>query len=120
MKDNLILEKSMAFAIRIVNTYQYLSIEKKEYTMSRQLLRCGTSIGANIHEGVNGQTRKDFLSKMYISFKEASETEYWIILLTRTGYLNETRSEDILSECVEIKRILNAIIKTTKQKDKPQ
>ena len=114
MKDNVVAEKSMAFAIKIVNIFKYLSDEKKEYVMSKQLLRCGTSIGANIHEGVNAQSRKDFLSKMYIAFKEASETEYWINLLTRTEYLSETKSNIILVECVEIKKILTSIIKTTK------
>jgi len=115
MKDNIILEKSMDFAVRIVKMYQYLCNEKREYILSKQLVRSGTSIGANIHEAINGQSRKDFLAKMYLSFKEASETEYWIKLLTKTDYINKTESESILQDCVEIKKILNSIIKTTKQ-----
>ena len=117
MKDNIIIDKSMAFAVRIVRLYQYLCDEKQEYIMSKQLMRCGTSIGANIHEAINGQSRKDFLSKMYISFKEATEAEYWIRLLTSTDYLNEAQSKSILDDCVEIKKILTSIIKTTKGKD---
>jgi four helix bundle protein len=116
MKDNLILEKSMAFSERIVKLYKYLSFEKKEYVMSKQLLRSGTSIGANIHEAVNAQSRKEFLSKMYIAFKEASETEYWILLMSKTSYINKKQFESIFNDCIEIKKILNSIIKTTKEK----
>ena len=115
MKSNIILDKSMSFAIRIVRLYQYLCKEKREYILSRQLVRSGTSVGANIHEAINGQSRKDFLSKMYIAFKEATETEYWIKLLTSTDYLTENESKSILGSCVEIKKILNSIIKTTKE-----
>ena len=104
----------MVFAIRIVRLYQYLCDEKHEYIMSKQLVRSGTSVGANIHEAINGQSRKDFLSKMYIAFKEATETEYWIKLLSNTGYLTEKESTSILNSCVEMKRLLSSIIKTTK------
>ena len=89
MKENIILEKTMNFAVRIVNSYKYLTLEKNEYIISKQLLRCGTSIGANAHEASNGQSEKDFLAKMYIAFKESAETEYWIKLLIRTGYLTK-------------------------------
>ncbi len=115
MKENLIADKSMMFAVRIVKLYQYLCKEKREYVLSNQLLRCGTSIGANIHEAVNGQSKKDFLSKMYIAFKEATETEYWINLLFNTDYLNKEEYTSILEDCVEMKKILNSIIKTTKR-----
>ena len=114
MKENIILTKSMDFSVRIVRLYNYLCDEKKEYVMSKQLLRSGTSIGANAHEAVNGQTSKDFLAKMYIAFKEAAESEYWINLLIRTDYLTQEQGNSILSDCVELKKILTAIIKATK------
>ena len=117
MKDNIILEKSIRFAIRIVKLCRYLQNEKNEYILSKQLLKCGTSIGANINEAVNEQSRKDFLAKMYISLKEATETEYWIKLLANTDYLNKTQHDSILKDCVEIKKILTAIIKTTKERE---
>lgn len=115
MKNNVILDKSFDFAIRIVKLNKYLKDDKKEYTMSKQLLKSGTSIGANINEAINGQSKKDFLAKMYISFKEATETEYWLRLLTKTDYLTETEGNSILSDCVELKKILNSIIKTSKE-----
>jgi len=114
LKDNLILDKSFNFSVRIVNLYKYITNSKKEYVLSRQLLRSGTSIGANIHEGINGQSKKDFLSKMYIAFKEATETEYWIKLLFETKYITKVEYDSIITDCIEIKRILNSIIKTTK------
>ena len=114
MRENVILEKSMDFSVRIVRLYQFLCAEKKEFVMSKQLLRSGTSIGANAHEAVNGQTRKDFLSKMYIALKEATESEYWITLLMRTNYLTQEQGDSILADCVELKKILMAIIKTSK------
>ena len=116
MKENAILEKSMDFSIRIVSLYKYLCSEKNEYTMSKQLLRSGTSIGANAHEAHNGQSNRVFLSKMYIALKEATETEYWLILLIRTEYLTKKQGSSILSDCVELKKILTAIIKTMKTK----
>ncbi len=115
MKNNLILVKSMDFAVRIVKLYQYLQKNKSEYVLSKQLLKSGTSIGANIHEATNGQTSKDFLSKMYIAYKEATETEYWIELLTKTEYLTTAQGNNIMKDCIELKCILSAIIKTTKQ-----
>ena len=117
MKSNVIREKSMGFAIRIVKLSRYLQENKKEYIMSKQLLKSGVSIGANVNEAINGQSRKDFLAKMYISFKEATESEYWITLLANTDYLDETEYHSILRDCVEIKKILNAIIKSTKEQE---
>ena len=114
MKDSVILDKTMDFSVRIVNLYKYLNSEKKEYVLSRQLLRCGTSIGANAHEAHNGQSKKDFIAKMYIALKEASEAEYWLILLTKTCYLTSDQSESLLSDCIEIKKILTSIIRTAK------
>ncbi len=86
MKDNIILDKSFEFAIRVVKLYKYLCNEKKEYVLSKQLLRCGTSVGANINEA--GQSKADFIAKMSISSKEARESKYWIELLIKTDYLN--------------------------------
>ena len=114
MKDNVILEKTMNFAIRIVNSYKYLSSEKNEYILSKQLLRSGTSIGANAHEANNGQSEKDFLAKMYIAFKEASETEYWLNLLVKTDYFTVEQGNSLLNDCIEIKKILTSIIKSKK------
>ena len=114
-KDNVILNKSMEFSIRIVNLYKYLQKEKKETVLSNQLLRSGTSIGANVREGIYGQSRGDFLSKMSIALKESSETEYWLELLSRTGYMNEHEYESIKKECSEIARLLTAIVKSLKK-----
>ncbi|MCL1887555.1 MAG: four helix bundle protein [Kiritimatiellaeota bacterium] len=105
--------------MRIIKLYKYLSSEKGEYVMSKQLLRCGTSIGANAHEARHGQSRKDFLAKMYIAFKESAETEYWLTLLTRAKYLTKRQGESILSDCVEIKMILSSITKTLKTTPTP-
>ena len=115
-KDNPILDKSMDFSVRIVKLNQYLSNEKKEYVMSRQLLRSGTSIGANAHEAHNAQSEKDFIAKMHVALKEATETEYWLNLFVRTNYLTNKKFLSIVKDCVELKRILTAIIKTMKSK----
>jgi four helix bundle protein len=111
---NIVYLKSFKFAVRIVELYKQLSIEKKEYVLSKQLLRSGTSIGANIREAVEGQSRKDFIAKMSISLKEARETEYWLELLKETKYLEEEISESFLNDLTEIIKLLNAIVKTTK------
>lgn len=115
MKENIILDKSMSFAVRIVKLYKYLCDDKKEFVLSKQLLRSGTSIGANVHEAHNAQSKKDFMAKMYIGFKEASESEYWINLLIKTDYLSEEQGQSVLCDCIEIKKILTSIIKTTKE-----
>lgn len=114
MKDNIILEKSMDFAVRIVKLYSFLCDEKREFVMSKQLLRAGTSIGANAHEATNGQSTNDFIAKMYIALKEATEAEYWIILLIKTDFLSQIQGDSILTDCIEIKKILTAILKTSK------
>ena len=110
---NLIVVKSNAFAVRIVKLYRHLRHTKGEFVMSKQLLRSGTSIGANIHEAVRGQSKPDFNAKMYIALKEASETEYWLELLRDTEYLTKTEAESILPDCIEIIKILVKITKTT-------
>ena len=111
---NAILEKSMLFAIRIVKMYQYLSKEKKETVMSKQLLKSGTSIGANIREATQGQSKKDFIAKMSISLKEACESEYWIELLYRTDYLTAEQYESMNSDCSDIAKMLTSIVKSSK------
>ena len=113
--ENIIVDKSKSFAIRCVYLYKYLNEEKHEYVMSKQILKSGTSIGANIKEALRGQTRPDFGSKMNIALKEASETEYWIELLRDTGYIERKQAESILTDCVELLRLLTSIVKSTFQ-----
>ena len=113
--SNPIVEKSFAFSVRIVNLYRYLCGEKREFVLSKQLLRCGTSIGANVHEALHGQSKRDYLSKMNIALKEATESEYWIQLLGATGYLAQSEADSILADCGELNRLLIAIVKTTKK-----
>ena len=107
--------KSFHFAVRIVNLCKYLSSKKKEHTLSKQLLRSGTSIGANIAEAEQAQSRADFISKMSIALKEAVETNYWLRLLQATDYLSETEFSSIYSDCRELEKMLTAIVKTAKQ-----
>ena len=111
---NIIEDKSFAFAVRIVNLYRHLNETKKEFVLSKQLLRSGTSIGANVAEAEQAQSTPDFVSKMSIALKEASETKYWIRLLASTGYLTEAETVSILNVCVEIEKILVSIIKSSK------
>jgi four helix bundle protein len=111
--DNAIKTKSEDFAVRIVGLYKYLVDNKNEYVMSKQMLRSGTSVGANINEALCGISRKDFLSKMYIAFKECNETKYWITLLYRTEYISEKEKISIMNDCEELLRILSSITKTT-------
>lgn len=115
MKDNIIVVKSRSFAIRIIRLYQYLLSDKKEFILSKQLLRSGTSIGANVKEAIQGQSKKDFIAKMQISLKEASETEYWLDLLHETDYLDENQFISINSDCVELIKLLTSIIKQSKE-----
>lgn len=112
---SVVYDKAFDFAVRIVNLYKYLTTDKKEYIMSKQVLRSGTSIGANIKEALQGQSKKDYLSKMNIALKEASETEYWLELLIATNYIDKNHSSSILQDCVEINKMLIAIVKTTKK-----
>lgn len=114
MKDNVIKTKSFAFALRIVKLYQFLSDTKKEYVLSKQVLRSGTSIGANVRESEHGQSKADFIHKISISLKEANETEYWLELLFQSGYIDEKLYLSLKQDCEEILRILTAIVKTSK------
>ena len=113
---NAVEDKSFDFAVRIVKLNKHLNEQKKEYIISKQLLRSGTSIGANIAESQQAQSDADFFSKMNISLKEASETKYWIKLLKATDYLTEKEADSILAECIEIEKLLYAIVRTTKSK----
>ena len=114
MKENAVREKSMAFAIRIVNMYQLLC-QKKEYVMSKQALKAGTSIGANLAEADCAISKKDFLAKVYIALKECAETGYWLELLLKTGFINEKEFESISNDRLEIFKLLTAITKTTRK-----
>jgi four helix bundle protein len=114
MKDNLIKTKSYAFALRIIKLYKYLCEEQKEFILSKQILRCGTSIGANIEEASAGQSRRDFIAKLQISLKEAKETHYWIRLLKDADFVAENLALSFLDDCQEIIAILTAILKSTK------
>ena len=113
MKYSVVEEKSLDFAVRIVNVCKYLSTEKQEYVMSKQLLRSGTSIGANIAEGERGQSKPDFRAKMNIALKEANETKYWLTLLHRTEYLTTNQFTSLEQDLQEILAILLAICKST-------
>ena len=115
MGNSIIAEKSKRFAVRIVNLYKYLCDNIKECVLSKQILRSGTSIGANIHEAVQAQSRGDFISKMSIALKEASETEYWLDLLHETDFISPDEYKSISNDCSEINKILISIIKTSKK-----
>ncbi len=114
--EKTIEEKSFDFAIRIVKLKDYLITERKEFDLSRQILRSGTSIGANVSEAQQAQSQADFLNKINIALKEAAETKYWLRLLKATNKLTEKETESILSECIEIEKILYTIVRTTKAK----
>ena len=115
MKGNLLNDKSIAFAVRIIKLHDYLIKTKKETIVSKQIVRSGTSIGANVNEASYGQSKADFVSKMHIALKETAETEYWLKLLTMSEYISEEMGKSLLSDCLEIKRILIASINTAKE-----
>ena len=117
MAESLTLEKSKEFAIRIVKLHKYLRDEKHEFIMSKQLLRCGTSVGANLSEALYGISRKDFLAKTSISLKECAETKYWLELLYKTDYLSDSEYDSINSDCIELIKLLSSTIITTRQND---
>jgi len=112
--ENLIVDKSFQFAVRVVRLCKHLSSAKKEFVLSKQLLRSGTSVGANVSEAIQGSSKKDFVHKMSISLKEAQETLYWLRLLQATDYLDENEFNSISTDCVELIRILTAILNTSK------
>ena len=113
--NNIVFDKSKLFAIRIIRLCKLLQ-ERKDYIISKQITRSGTSIGANISEAQFAISKKDFQAKMYIALKETHETLYWLELLFRTEYLTETEYESINNDCLELKKILSSITKTTKEK----
>lgn len=114
MRENKLVDRSIAFAARIVKLYQYLLRTKKETVISKQIIRSGTSIGANINEANYGQSKADFVSKMHIALKETAETEYWLRLLMLTEYITEEMGESILQDCIELKRMLVSTVSTAK------
>ena len=111
----MLLEKSLLFAARIVNLYKYLTAEKDEVVISKQIIRSATSIGANANEAVFGISKADFIAKLHISLKEAAETEYWIKLLYLSDYITEKEKESLICDCLEIKKILISTINTAKE-----
>lgn len=119
MTKSLVYEKSKLFALRIVKLYCYLTEEKREFVMSKQLLRSGTSIGANLAEAVCAVSRPDFLSKAYVAYKESSETCYWLDLLHEAQYLADTQYESASSDARELFRMLTSITKTTRTNPSP-
>ena len=116
MKENILLDKSFDFAVRIVNLYKHVTNNKKEYILSKQLLRSGTSIGANVTEAQRGQSKADFTAKMAIALKEAYETEYWLRLLYKTEYMNGNEYDSIHKDIEEIISLLISICKTASSK----
>ena len=110
--DNVVQTKSYAFALRIIKVYKYLNQEKKEFVLSKQLLRSGTSIGANIEEAIGGQSKNDFFAKITISYKEARESKYWIRLLRDSEYLTIEQSDDLLKDIDELLKIIGTIQKS--------
>ena len=116
MKENIIKNKSMAFSIRIVNLYKFLTETKKEFVLSKQILRSGTSIGANIAESECAISADEFTAKIYISLKECSETIYWLELLMQTDFVTQEQYNSLLSDCEELRKILSATTKTMKEK----
>jgi len=115
-KENVVMDKSYAFALRIINLYKYLISEKKEFVLSKQLLRSGTAIGALIKESEHAQSKADFINKMNIALKEANETTYWLQLLKDSDYINEKEFESIFPDSEELLKLLVSIVKTTKSR----
>jgi four helix bundle protein len=114
MKDNILIEKSIDFGARIVKLHKYLANDKHETVISKQILRSGTSIGANINEAQYGNSKADFIAKLHIALKETAETEYWLHILQKSDYIESNLAESVLSDCLEIKKILIASITTAK------
>ena len=120
MKESVLQKKSLAFAVRIVKLYQYLCNQKNEYTLGKQILRSGTSIGANVRESKNAQSTLDFINKLNISLKEADETEYWLEILLASEIINQTEFDSIITDLRELIAILTQSVKTQKSKSKKE
>jgi len=116
--NNVIQDKRFVFAVRIVNAYKHLSSSKKEFTLSKQLLRSGTAVGALIREAMQAESKADFIHKLNISLKEANEAQYWLLLLTETKYLTNQQFTSLNNDCTELLKLLTSIIKSTKQNQK--
>ncbi len=114
MQDNVLVDKSIAFAVRIIKLNQFLIKSKKECVISKQIIRSGTSIGTNINEANYGQSRADFIAKLHIALKETAETEYWLKLLQLSDCISKEMAASLLFDCIEIKRILVSSINTAK------
>ena len=114
MKENVLLEKSFAFAVRVVKAYKYLTEEKKEFVLSKQFFKSGTSIGANCEEATGGQSKADFVSKLGIAYKESRETKYWIKLLHATNYFDDAQAKSLLADIEELLKIIGRIQITNK------
>ena len=112
--DGTVKQKSFSFAVRIVKLTEFLRENKKEQVMSKQLLRCGTSIGANVAEAQQAQSKPDFISKLNIALKESAEADYWLCLLHETGYLSKQQFSSIISDCREVEKMLVSIVKSAK------
>ena len=115
MKENIVKEKSYRFSLKIIDLYKYLVHSKKEYVLAKQILRCGTSIGAQIEESIGSQSRKDFLSKISISYKEARETHYWLRLLKDSDFIDRNQFDTLNADLQELLRLIGSIQKTVKQ-----
>ena len=115
MKENVLLNKSFAFASRVVNAYKYLVEEKKEFVLSKQFLRSGTAIGANAEEAAGGQSKADFISKLGVAYKEARETKYWIKLFHATNFFENSQADSLLADVEELLKIIGKIQITSKQ-----
>jgi four helix bundle protein len=115
MSDSVVRNKSLVFALRVVKAYQFLNREQREFVLSKQMLRSGTSVGALVREAEHAQSKADFINKMNIALKEVNETEYWLILLKESGYIDEKSFVSIRGDCQEFIRMLASIVKTTKQ-----
>jgi four helix bundle protein len=115
MKKNIVKDKSYAFALRMIKLYKFLSEEKREFVLSKQVLRSGTSIGALVREAEHAQSKADFINKMNIALKEANETEYWLMLLKDSDYIDKQSFESIHKDCAEVVKLLISIVKTTKE-----
>jgi len=116
-KDNVVQEKSYSFALRVIKLYRWLVENKKEYVLSKQLLRSGTSVGANVEEAIGGQSARDFKAKMSIAYKEVRESHYWLRLLHDSDYLDKNAFSSIIIDCDELMKIIGSIIKTMKSKE---
>ncbi len=114
-RENIVKEKSFAFAVRVVNLYKFLIKDKKEFVLSKQLLRSGTSIGAMVREAIHAESKADFIHKLAIAQKECNESMYWLELLNRTDYFKDVQYENIIIDATELIKLITSIIKTTKK-----